>query len=221
MYKIGCPPCAAFKLGKYHSPPKHWSHGHRRLPGPKKLRAHVSVFIPRHSSHVVICCRLQQKQKPSRNGARSQGSPEPNTNEELLAIDGELTTRSERLWCVRRAGTSGGAAATLSSTAPPVIFRQDAPHHTAPASLSALFITRMPSFAEQARPCPSLSYLLSNICRLVFLLPPGTHRISLKEEFGVTSQRHVNHPLQALAETFAVLPSDLLLYPPRKRGQER
>lgn len=129
---------------------------------------HPQALFPRCNLLPVY----NKNKKPSRNGAGSQDSPERSTNEELLAIDGELTTRSERLWCVRRAGTSGGAAATLSLPAPPVIFRQDAPHHTAPASFSTLFITQMPSFAEQARPCPSLSYLLSNICRLVFLLPP-------------------------------------------------
>lgn len=64
LYKIECPICVTFKLCKHHFLQNIGQNGHCRFASPEKLfQASCFRFPPHHSSYVIICSHLQQKQK--------------------------------------------------------------------------------------------------------------------------------------------------------------
>lgn len=148
--------------------PPNACHGCHRLPSPGNLLSlHVFILTPTQSPCMIICSFYNKNKEPSRNSGGSRGSSETNVNEKLLVTEADQTTSSRCQWFCP-VGVPGKSTTTLSLSRVPVIFKQDDPHHTASTSFSALFITSMLSFAEQALTYPSLGSLLYNICRLVF-----------------------------------------------------
>lgn len=152
LYKIEHPICVTFKLCKHHFLQNTGQNGHCRFASPEKLfqasyfRFHPPPFFLRYN---LLPSTTKTKIHPEMM-VEATAVQNPTQMRSCLSSMVNETTRSEHLWFVHRVdpgkSPKGGrqsavATATLSLTVLPVIFKQDAPHHTTPTSFSALFIT--------------------------------------------------------------------------------